>query len=103
MMESKGPSINSGNLKEGKPVNLEEGQELLIVIDMNMEGDNTKIACSYKNLPDTVIIGSTICISLENDPNRWARLEVIEILDVSTTPSPKLKICLANRLALKPL
>jgi pyruvate kinase len=67
MMESKGPSIHSGNLKEGKPVTLVEGQELLIVIDMNMEGDNTKIACSYKNLPDTVIIGSVVCISIEND------------------------------------
>lgn len=82
-MESKGPSIQSGVLKEGKPVELQEGQELLIVIDTAVEGDATKIACTYKSLPDTVIVGSTICISIEQQLDKWARLEVIEIYDVS--------------------
>ena len=82
MMESKGQSIQSGNLKEGKPVELVEGQELSILIDPAVEGDKDKIACNYKSLPDTVIIGSTICISIEQDLNRWVRLEVIDILEV---------------------
>jgi len=47
-MESKGPNILSGTLKENKPVDLQEGQELQIGIDYAMEGDNTKIACNYK-------------------------------------------------------
>lgn len=64
-METKGQSITTGVLKEGKALDLKVGQDLLILTDFAMEGDNTKITTSYKELDKTVDIGSTICVSLE--------------------------------------
>ena len=83
MMESKGTSITTGNLKEGKPVDLQVGQELMILIDFAVEGDNTKITTSYKELTSTVVIGSSIVVSLEESLTDFARMEVIEVQDVS--------------------
>lgn len=90
MMESKGQSILSGNLKEAKPVELVAGQDLTILIDPAVEGDKDKIACNYKSLPDTVIIGSTICISIEQDLTKWVMLEVLDITEVSHKPVSQL-------------
>jgi pyruvate kinase len=81
MMESKGTSITTGNLKEGKPVDLQVGQELMILIDFAVEGDNTKITTSYKELTSTVVIGSSIVVSLEESLTDFARMEVIEVQD----------------------
>lgn len=78
MLDTKGPEIRTGQLRDNKPVDLVSGQELNIVTDYSIEGDNRKIACSYKNLPQTVSIGSTIFIA---DGSITA--EVIEIFDVS--------------------
>lgn len=51
MLDTKGPEIRTGMLRDNKPVDLVAGQELSIVTDYSIEGDNRKIACSYKNLP----------------------------------------------------
>lgn len=51
MLDTKGPEIRTGMLKEGKPIELVNGQELEIVTDYSIEGDSTRIACSYKSLP----------------------------------------------------
>ena len=83
MMESKGTSITTGVLKEGKPLDLQEGQEISILTDFAMEGDNTKITTSYKELCQTVTIGSTICVSLEQSTTNFARMEVVDVLEVS--------------------
>lgn len=83
MMESRGTSITTGLLKEGKPIELVAGQNISILTDFAMEGDISKIATSYKDLCETVGVGSEICISLEQSPSDFARLEVTKINEVS--------------------
>lgn len=77
MLDTKGPEIRTGVLKD-KTVELVKGQSLEIVTDPNIEGDNTKISCTYKSLPTTVSIGSTIYIA-----DGSLTCEVTEILEVS--------------------
>jgi len=77
-MLTKGPEIKSGNLRDGKPVQLVAGQNLEIVTDYAMEGDDMRVATSYKALPDSVSIGSLILI----DDGR-VTCEVIEVLENS--------------------
>lgn len=78
MLDTKGPEIRTGVLKEGKPIDLVMGQTLEIVTDYAVEGDNTRIACSYKSLPQSVSVGSTIYIA-----DGSLTCEVLEIFDVS--------------------
>ena len=85
MLDTKGPEIRTGFLRDNKPIDLTAGQSLKIVTDYAIEGDNTKIACSYKSLPKTVSVGSTIFIA-----DGSLTCEVTEVHDVS------LKINLAN-------
>jgi pyruvate kinase len=79
MLDTKGPEIRTGFLRDNKPVDIVAGQTLKIVIDYAIEGDNTKIACSYKSLPKTVSVGSTIFIA-----DGSLTCEVSEVHDVST-------------------
>jgi len=51
MLDTKGPEIRTGVLRDGKPIELVAGQTLEIVTDYNLEGDNKRITCSYKSLP----------------------------------------------------
>ncbi len=80
MLDTKGPEIRTGMLRDNKPVELVAGQELLIVTDYSIEGDNKRISCSYKQLPTTVSPGSTIFIA-----DGSLTLEVIEIIEVIIT------------------
>ena len=77
MLDTKGPEIRTGLLRDNKPIDLIAGQELLIVTDLSIEGDSKKISCSYKQLPTTVSIGSTIYIA-----DGSITCEVTEIFDV---------------------
>jgi len=77
MLDTKGPEIRTGMLRDNKPVELTAGQELLIVTDYSIEGDNKRIACSYKGLPQSVSPGSTIFIA-----DGSITCEVTEIVDV---------------------
>ena len=77
MLDTKGPEIRTGLLRDNKPVDLVTGQELLIVTDYSIEGDNKRIACSYKSLPQTVAVGGTIFIA-----DGSLTCEVAEILEV---------------------
>ena len=79
MLDTKGPEIRTGFLRDNKPIDLTAGQSLKIVTDYAIEGDNTKIACSYKSLPTTVSVGSTIFIA-----DGSLTCEVKELGDVST-------------------
>lgn len=63
MLDTKGPEIRTGLLKDHKSVTLVEGQDLEIVTDYTVEGDNTRIACSYKSLPTSVKVGGQILIA----------------------------------------
>ena len=78
MLDTKGPEIRTGYLKDRGPVEILANQKLKIVTDYQIEGDNTKIACSYKALPKTVSVGSTIFIA-----DGSLTCEVCQIHDVS--------------------
>lgn len=78
MLETKGPEIRTGGLKDNKPVFFEQGSMVEIFTDFAVEGDSSKIACNYKNLPATVSIGSQICIG-----DGHVHLEVYEVNEVS--------------------
>lgn len=63
MLDTKGPEIRTGLLKEGKPIELKINQALEITTDYTIQGDTTIISCSYKALPTSVHVGSTIFIA----------------------------------------
>ena len=77
MLDTKGPEIRTGMLRDNKPIDLIAGQELLIVTDYSIEGDSKKISCSYKGLPTSVSPGSIIFIA-----DGSITCEVSEIFDV---------------------
>ena len=59
MLDTKGPEIRTGFFANGaKNIELQKDQELEITTDYDFKGDNTKIACSYKNLTKSVKPGS---------------------------------------------
>ena len=78
MLDTKGPEIRTGMLRDGT-VEIVAGQQLKIVTDYAIEGDNKQIACSYKSLPQTVNVGSTIYIA-----DGSLTCEVTEVHEVST-------------------
>lgn len=84
MLDTKGPEIRTGKLVDGKPIELVMGQDLEICTDYDIEGDSTRIACSYKSLPDTVQVGSVIYIA-----DGSLTCEVTEILEVSANQRHK--------------
>ncbi|KAJ4898547.1 Pyruvate kinase family protein [Raphanus sativus] len=68
MLDTKGPEIRTGFLKEGK-VQLTQGQEITISTDYTLKGDSNTISMSYKKLaedlkPEGVILCSDGTISL---------------------------------------
>jgi pyruvate kinase len=63
MLDTKGPEIRTGMLRDNKPIELVAEQTLKIVTDYAIEGDTKQIACSYKALPQTVHVGSTIYVA----------------------------------------
>ena len=86
MLDTKGPSMLTGNLKEGKPVELTAGQKYQIVIDPAIEGDATRVSTNYAALTETVQVGSRILID-----NGALECEVTEVAEVSLNPQrPKL-------------
>ncbi|RVW48790.1 Pyruvate kinase, cytosolic isozyme [Vitis vinifera] len=61
MLDTKGPEIRTGFLKDEKPIHLKQGQEITISTDYNIKGDEKMICMSYKKLaedvkPDSVIL-----------------------------------------------
>ncbi|KAJ1442546.1 Pyruvate/Phosphoenolpyruvate kinase-like domain superfamily [Sesbania bispinosa] len=63
MLDTKGPEIRTGFLKDGKPIQLKEGQEITITTDYDIKGDQEMIAMSYKKLPFHLKPGNTILCS----------------------------------------
>ena len=78
MLDTKGPEVRTGFLRDNKPIDIQQGQTLKIVTDYAIEGDSTKIACSYKNLPKSVKPGSLIYVA-----DGSLTCEVTEFHDVS--------------------
>ncbi|KAL9996818.1 putative pyruvate kinase [Helianthus debilis subsp. tardiflorus] len=68
MLDTKGPEIRTGFLKDGKPVQLKQGEEITISTDYTIKGDDKMICMSYKKLaydvkPNSVILCSDGTIS----------------------------------------
>lgn len=55
-----GPEIRTGFLKDGKPIQLKEGQEITVSTDYSLKGDEKTITMSYKKLPVDLKPGNTI-------------------------------------------
>lgn len=63
LLDTKGPEIRTGMLVNHEPVSFIKGQDLKIMTDYTVEGDTTKISCSYQELPTTVKPGDKILIA----------------------------------------
>ncbi|KAH0912259.1 hypothetical protein HID58_035580 [Brassica napus] len=63
MLDTKGPEIRTGFLKEGKPIELIQGQEITISIDYTIKGDSNVISMSYKKLAEDVNPGDVVLCS----------------------------------------
>ncbi|GER49457.1 pyruvate kinase [Striga asiatica] len=63
MLDTKGPEIRTGFLKEGKPIQLQQGQEITISTDYNIKGDEKMISMSYNKLAEDLRPQSTILCS----------------------------------------
>ena len=61
LLDTKGPEIRTGKLKDGKKVNLENGA-LFTLTTEEIIGDETKVSITYAGLPEDVDKGSTILI-----------------------------------------
>ena len=55
-----GPEIRTGFLKDGKPIQLKEGEEIAITTDYSIKGDQEMISMSYKKLPVDLKPGNVI-------------------------------------------
>ncbi|OWM63102.1 hypothetical protein CDL15_Pgr008018 [Punica granatum] len=60
MLDTKGPEIRTGFLKDGKPIQLKEGQEITVTTDYAIKGDSEMISMSYKKLAVDLKPGNTI-------------------------------------------
>lgn len=63
MLDTKGPEIRTGLLKDKSGLQLSAGQSLKITTDYDYLGDSEMIACSYKDLMKTVQVGGTVYIA----------------------------------------
>jgi pyruvate kinase len=64
LLDTKGPEIRSGFFKEGiDKLELVKGQTLVLTADYTFKGDNTKLACSYPNLAESVNSGQQILVA----------------------------------------
>ena len=61
LLDTKGPEIRTGLLKDGKKVNLEAGNKFVLTMD-EIVGDDSKVSISYKGLVEDVKAGTTILI-----------------------------------------
>lgn len=61
LLDTKGPEIRTGLLKDGKKVILKEGGFLSLTTE-EIEGDESRVSITYKGLADDVQTGTTILI-----------------------------------------
>ncbi len=73
LLDTKGPEIRTGLLKDGKKVNLKEG-EIYILTTEEIVGDDTKGHINYDGLNEDVIPGNRILID-----DGLIELEVLEV------------------------
>ena len=63
MLDTKGPEIRTGILKDGKPVILVNGKNIEINADLTYIGDENQISCSYAMLPTHAKVGGKILMA----------------------------------------
>ena len=63
MIDTKGPEIRTGSLRDNEDVEFKQGQVIDILVDEELEGDNSRLTCNYKSLPTTVKPDDQILIS----------------------------------------
>lgn len=61
LLDTKGPEIRTGLLKDGKKVELKEGNTLILTTE-EIAGDETRVSITYEGLADDVQIGNKILI-----------------------------------------
>ena len=61
LLDTKGPEIRTGLLRDGKKVNLEEGRIFTLTTEV-IEGDERKVSITYDGLVEDLEIGKTILI-----------------------------------------
>ena len=61
LLDTKGPEIRTGRLKDGKKVMLEAGATFTLTVD-DIEGDDKKVSISYEGLVQDIDRGNTILI-----------------------------------------
>ena len=61
LLDTKGPEIRTGLLKDGQKVTLVEGQEFVLTTEQ-IEGDNTRVSITYDGLAEDVEPGKKILI-----------------------------------------
>ena len=75
LLDTKGPEIRTGLLKDGKNVTLQEGNTFVLTME-DIVGDDTKVSLSYKGLAEDVQQGTVILID-----DGLIGLKVKEIVD----------------------
>lgn len=63
LLDTKGPEIRTGKLRDGTPVALTKGQEYTIIPDPNVLTDNTRCGVTYTNIAKVVKPGGSILMS----------------------------------------
>jgi pyruvate kinase len=82
MLDTKGPEIRSGKMKDGKDVLLEAGQKFTFTTDQSVLGDNTRTSTSYLRMPQVVKPGDKILLG---DGLIAFRVEKVEGQEIETT------------------
>ncbi|KXB63265.1 MULTISPECIES: pyruvate kinase [Olsenella] len=62
MLDTKGPEIRTGLLKDGQKVTLNTGDDIIVTTDTSIEGTAERFSLDYAELPHEVEKGSTILI-----------------------------------------
>ena len=75
LLDTKGPEIRTGLLKDGKKATLQEGNTFVLTME-DIVGDDTKVSLSYKGLAEDVQQGTVILID-----DGLIGLKVKEIVD----------------------
>ncbi|XP_055388951.1 pyruvate kinase-like [Condylostylus longicornis] len=63
LLDTKGPEIRTGMLKDHASINLVLGQTLKVTTDYDFLGDSNCISCSYPALPQSVKVGGKILMA----------------------------------------
>lgn len=61
LLDTKGPEVRLKRFKDDKKVEIKTGDTFILTTD-DIDGDNTRVSITYKNLPDDIEIGTRILI-----------------------------------------